>query len=57
MTDDEWQALFENFETRWLLDAIGDIDTLRSHLSEDGRDQPPASATSSSRCISSRWLW
>lgn len=41
MTDDEWQALFENFETQWLLDAIGDIDTLRSHLSDGERDQPP----------------
>jgi uncharacterized protein (UPF0305 family) len=41
MTDDEWQALFENFETQWLLDAIGDIDTLRSHLNEDKRYQPP----------------
>jgi hypothetical protein len=42
MTDDEWQALYENSETQWLLDAIDDIDALRSHLSEDERDQPPA---------------
>lgn len=41
MTDDEWQAQYENFETQWLLDAIDDVDTLRSHLSEDERDQPP----------------
>jgi hypothetical protein len=41
MTDDEWQVLHENFATQWLLDAIGDVDTLRSHLSEDRRDQPP----------------
>jgi hypothetical protein len=41
MTDDEWQALYENFETQWLLDALDDIDTLRSHLSDDERYQPP----------------
>lgn len=40
MTDDEWQALQEGFDTRQLLDAVGDVDTLRSALADDGL-QPP----------------
>ena len=41
MTEDEWQKLYENFETRWLLDAIGEVDTLRGHLSDDEYQRPP----------------
>jgi hypothetical protein len=41
MTAEEWQALYENFETQWLLDAVDDVDTLRSHLSDGERYRPP----------------
>ncbi len=40
MTDDEWQALQDGFDTRQLLGAVDDVDTLRSALSDDGL-QPP----------------
>ncbi len=40
MTDDEWQALQDGFDTRQLLDAVDDVDTLRSTLADDGL-QPP----------------
>jgi len=40
MTDDEWQALQDGFDTRQLLDAVDDVDTLRSALADDGL-QPP----------------
>ncbi len=40
MTDDEWQALQDGFDTRQLLDAVDDVDTLRSILADDGL-QPP----------------
>lgn len=41
MTDDEWRALYESFETRWLLDAVDEVDTLRGHLSDDQHHRPP----------------
>lgn len=41
MTEDEWQKLYENFETTWLLDAVGHIDTLRTHLSDRDIIRPP----------------
>ena len=40
MTDEEWQRLHVGFDTRRLLDAIGEVDTLRSHLSDDGLRPP-----------------
>ncbi len=41
MTEQEWHNLYENFETTWLLDAVGHIDTLRSHLSDRDSIRPP----------------
>lgn len=41
MTEQEWHKLDENFETTWLLDAVGHIDTLRSHLSDRDSIRPP----------------
>jgi hypothetical protein len=40
MTDDEWQALHEGFDTHRLLDAVDDLDTLRQALSDDGLKPP-----------------
>lgn len=40
MTDDEWERLEESFDTRQLLDAVADVDALRSALADDGL-QPP----------------
>ena len=40
MTDSEWQALQDGFDTRQLLDAIGDLDQVRGALADDGH-QPP----------------
>ena len=40
MTDDERQALQDGFDTRRLLDAVDDVDLLRSVLANDGQQQP-----------------
>ena len=45
MTDDERQALQDGFDTRRLLDAVDDVDMLRSVLANDGQ-QPPQIRTS-----------
>ncbi len=45
MTADERQALPDGFDTRRLLDAIDDVDMLRSVLADDGQ-QPPEIRTS-----------
>jgi hypothetical protein len=41
MTDAEWQALNENFETVSLLRAVDAVDTLRVHLGDREKYQPP----------------
>ncbi len=41
MTEQEWHNLYENFETTCILDAVGHIDTLRSHLSDRDSIRPP----------------
>lgn len=41
MTDDEWQNLYENFETTWLLSAVDHVDRLRGHLGDGDHFQPP----------------
>lgn len=40
MTDEEWERLQDGFDTRRLLDAVGDVDELRGHLSDDGLRPP-----------------
>jgi hypothetical protein len=41
MTEEEWQHLYENFETTELLSAVDAVDCLRDHLN-DGEDcRPP----------------
>ena len=40
MTGDEWEKLEESFDTRQLLGAVDDVDTLRGALADDGL-QPP----------------
>jgi glutathionyl-hydroquinone reductase len=41
MTDEEWQHLYENFETTELLSAVDAVDSLRDDLN-DGEDcRPP----------------
>jgi len=42
MTDDEWQTLYENYETQWLLEAVDQIDILRDSLNDGANRQPPA---------------
>jgi len=40
MADDDWQRLHEDFDTHTLLDAVGELDTVRGILSDDG-NRPP----------------
>jgi len=41
MTDEEWQNLYENFETTLLLGAVDHIDNLRQHLGDGENWEPP----------------
>jgi hypothetical protein len=41
MTDAEWQALDENFETASLLQAVDAVDMLRTQLSDGDGYRPP----------------
>ena len=41
MTDEQWQNLHGNYETRWLLQAVDQVDTLRTHLADGEHWQPP----------------
>ena len=41
MTDEEWQHLYENFETMDLLDAVSHIDAARSSLGDGPNFEPP----------------
>ena len=41
MTEEEWQNLYENFETIWLLDAVDRVDDLRVHLGDGEHFEPP----------------
>tara|TARA_R110002111_G_scaffold94276_4_gene146285 strand:+ start:650 stop:988 length:339 start_codon:yes stop_codon:yes gene_type:complete len=39
--EDEWQNLYDNFETTWLLDSVKQIDSVRGHLGDDEDFRPP----------------
>lgn len=41
MTNEEWQNLYENFETTWLLDAVKKIDEARQHLGDGENWEAP----------------
>ncbi len=41
MTEEEWQNLYENFETTALLDAVNEIDKTRQHLGDGENWKPP----------------
>ncbi len=41
MTDEEWQHLYENFETTELLSAVDAVDSLRDDLNDGEYCQPP----------------
>jgi hypothetical protein len=41
MNDEEWRKLHENFETTWLLDAVGHVDELRGYLNDGEYGRPP----------------
>ena len=41
MTEEEWRNLYENYETTWLLDAVGHVDKLRGHLGDGEQFQSP----------------
>lgn len=41
MNDEEWTKLHENFETAWLLDAVGHVDQLRDYLNDGEYGRPP----------------
>ena len=41
MNDKEWRNLQENFETAWLLDAVGQVDELRGYLNDGEYGRPP----------------
>ena len=40
MTDDDWQKLYEDFDTQRLLDAVDEVDMLRGVLGDDGHRPP-----------------
>lgn len=40
MTDEEWQHLYENFETTELLDAVDAVDSLRGDLNDGEYGRP-----------------
>ncbi len=40
MTEAEWENLYENFDTTWLLSAVDHVDKLRGHLADDGLKPP-----------------
>jgi hypothetical protein len=42
MTDDEWNNLYENFETTRLLTAVDSVDRLRDDLNDQEQCRPPA---------------
>jgi hypothetical protein len=41
MTDDEWQNLYENFETTRILAAVDSVDSLRDDLNDRDHGAPP----------------
>jgi len=41
MTDEEWQHLYENFETTELLSAVDAVDSLRDDLNDGEGCRPP----------------
>ena len=41
MTDEEWQHLYENFETTALLSAVDAVDSLRDDLNDGEGCRPP----------------
>ena len=41
MTDEEWQHLYENFETTALLNAVDAVDSLRDDLNDGEGCRPP----------------
>ena len=41
ITDEEWQNLYENFETTLLLDAVDKIDEARTSLGDGENFEPP----------------
>jgi hypothetical protein len=41
MTDEEWQHLYENFETTELLSAVDTVDSLRDDLNDGEYSRPP----------------
>lgn len=41
MTEEEWQKLYENFETTWLLDAVDHLDELRAYLGDGSPLEAP----------------
>lgn len=41
MTNEEWQHLYENFETYALLDAVDAVDRLRDDLNDGDHGRPP----------------
>jgi hypothetical protein len=45
MTDEEWQTLYENFETSRLLSAIDQLDKVRGVLADGDNWEPPAIRT------------
>ena len=41
MTEEEWQHLYEHFETTWLLTAVDKVDELRRMLMDGEDGEPP----------------
>lgn len=41
MTDEEYQELYDNFETTWILNSVDKIDKMRSHLGDGENWEPP----------------
>jgi len=45
MTQKEWEKLYENFETTWLLAAVDHIDNARGYLGDGDNWEPPQMRT------------
>ncbi len=41
MNEEEWQNLYENYETTWLLSAVDHVDKMRGHLGDGDYFKPP----------------
>lgn len=41
MTEEEYQELYDNFDTWWILDSVKEIDKIREHIADGENWEPP----------------